>query len=468
MTRDSYKQIASLGGFGPLNGAALNPAATEIVTADEDGTARVIDARNGNLLGLLAPRAGGYAVSSAAFSPNGKLIVTTGEDGYTRIWDARTYRQSVPIRTSQVLSDAQFSPDSSRIVTAGSSGTAQIWDARTGKLIENLPGSPTPGQPRLLSASFSPDGTQVITAGLNGTAAIWDVATGRQTYALDVGTGDYTVWSASFSPNGKQILTASGDGVARIWDARLQTVVRSLGRAGTDTLTAASFGPGGKSVVTASAGGLVTVWGASGTEPVATLRSGAESNLLDSVALTPDGTMAVTGSHFGTATVWKAFRLASGKLAWKPLDVISIPGNDAINAVAFSPNTRQLATATQSGTVWLWDLPDGAPVGRVRVSDQPLRSVQFDPANPDWILASGDAGFAYVFNINTNAEVGSADEADTDSSLEDAVFSPNGKLIAVAGNGGDARIFVVGKQESQPDAFKPFGADLNNGDQTMR
>ena len=94
--------------------------------------------------------------------------------------------------------------------------------------------------------------------------------------------------SASFSPNGKQILTASGDGVARIWDARLQTVVRSLGCAGTDTLTSASFGPGGKSVVTASAGGVVTVWGASGTEPVVALRTGAESNLLDSVALTPD------------------------------------------------------------------------------------------------------------------------------------------------------------------------------------
>ena len=36
------------------------------------------------------------------------------------------------------------------------------------------------------------------------------------------------------------------------------------------------------------------------------------------------------------------------------------------------------------------------------------------------------------------------------------------KLIAVAGNEGDAQIFVVGKQESQPVDLKPFGTAFNN------
>ena len=117
------------------------------------------------------------------------------------------------------------------------------------------------------------------------------------------------------------------------------------------------------------------------------------------------------------------------------------------------------ATATQAGTVWLWGVPDGVPLGVIPVSRQPLRSVQFDPANPLWILTSGDDGYARVFNINTSTEVGYADAED--ASLEDAAFSPNGKLIAVAGNEGDAQIYFVGKQERKPVAFKQFGAAFN-------
>ncbi|MGO9886918.1 MAG: WD40 repeat domain-containing protein [Solirubrobacteraceae bacterium] len=109
--------------------------------------------------------------------------------------------------------------------------------------------------------------------------------------------------------------------------------------------------------------------------------------------------------------------------------------------------------------VWLWGVPDGVPLGVIPVSRQPLRSVQFDPANPLWILTSGDDGYARVFNINTSTEVGYADAED--ASLEDAAFSPNGKLIAVAGNEGDAQIYFVGKQERKPVAFKQFGAAFN-------
>ncbi len=115
-------------------------------------------------------------VQHVEFSPNGQRILTAHEDGTAQLWDARTgQRVGPPLHHAQAVNWASFSPDGRRVVTASSDSTARIWDAASGQ--PAAPPIPHPG--KVVRAAFSPDGSRVLVAGEDGTARIWDSASGQ-------------------------------------------------------------------------------------------------------------------------------------------------------------------------------------------------------------------------------------------------------------------------------------------------
>ena len=117
-------------------------------------------------------------VYSAAFSPNGKRIVTASDDGTARVWDVATGQ---PIGGSLngrlgTVNLAVFSPDSKRIVTASLDSTAQFGTPRAASRSASRSRAMTGG---VNSAAFSPDGKRIVTASEDKTARLWDAATGQ-------------------------------------------------------------------------------------------------------------------------------------------------------------------------------------------------------------------------------------------------------------------------------------------------
>ena len=78
--------IAFKGYAGAILSVATSPDGTRLLTASDDGTARVWDAATGNELLALRGHAG--RVWEARFTADGNAIVTAGADGTVRIWAA--------------------------------------------------------------------------------------------------------------------------------------------------------------------------------------------------------------------------------------------------------------------------------------------------------------------------------------------------------------------------------------------
>ena len=109
----------------PVNTALFSRDGTLIVTASNDGTARVFDVLSEQSLAVLRGHTG--PVNSARFSRDGKLIVTASDDGTARIFAVGKQSLAVlrghtgPVRT------ATFSPDGQLIAIASADETGHVF-----------------------------------------------------------------------------------------------------------------------------------------------------------------------------------------------------------------------------------------------------------------------------------------------------------------------------------------------------
>ena len=298
-----------LGGHsGYVTAVAWSPDGHHILTASNDGTARIWDATTGdNTLTLTHTN----SLSVVAWSPDGHHILTGSEDGTVRIWDAATGDNTLTLTHKASVTAVAWSPDARHILTVSRDRTVRIWDATTGDNTLTL----THTDP-VTAVAWSPNGHHILTGSDDGTARIWDTTTGDNTLTLTLTHTDW-VRAVAWSPDGHHILTASRDRIARIWDAT--TGDNTLTLTHTSWVRAVAWSPDGHHILTASEDRTARIWDATKGEQVrffiAFLPEG------ECAVLTPDQTRVIGASPYAWRWLGRYAKHPGGVLERIPVEI---------------------------------------------------------------------------------------------------------------------------------------------------
>ena len=365
-----------LSGHGECrHSAAYSPDGTRIVTASNDKTARIWDARHrGAARRALRPW---RCVNSAAYSPDGTRIVTASDDKTARIWDARTGPQLAVLPGMAIRQIRRLLARRHAHRHRVGRRTARIWDARTGALLAVLRATaiasiPPPIRPTARASSphrpTRPPASGMRAPGAaRGALRPWRSRLFRRLLARwhahrhRVGGQDRSdlgcphgraahralrAWrcrrSAAYSPDGTRIVTASEDKTARIWDARTGSQLAVLA-----AMAVASIPPPTRPTALASSQRPLTRPRASGMRARRTARD-ALRNWLRLFRRLLTGWDPHRHRYIDKAArIWDA--LTGAELAVLPGHV------ENVESAAYSPDGTRIVTSSEDRTARIWD-----------------------------------------------------------------------------------------------------------------
>jgi len=249
---------------------------------------------------------------------------------------------------------------------------------------------------------------------------------------------------------------------------------RAVLQAGSEPLYALAFSPNGRLLATADADGTLELWGTATHRRVGAPMATAITSRIDghvvhgqpgllAVAFSPDGRLLATVGTDGMARLWSVM---SGRQIGRSMPVSRrTTGPLRFGGVAFSPKGNLLATADGAGPARLWyassQRPAGAPLAcqagaKDAASTGRVNKVAFSPSGKLLAIAC-DGGAVRLFDEATQRPAGPPMiTGASDTIVSGLAFSPSGAVLAVAGGDGSAQLWDVA-------AARRIGAQISGG-----
>jgi WD40 repeat protein len=328
-----------------------------------------------------------------AFSPDGKILGAGSRHSVIRLWDTAGGKELLPPEEPRsCIRSVAFSTDARLVAASGSRGILHIADTATGRLCHRLTGHAIGAW----SFAFGLDGHSLVSLDGEGACRTWRLDTGRKVaqWALPK-----EISAAALSSNGVLVAWANDTSI-RLLDARGGTLVRRVEGIG-PIISQLTWSPDGRRLLSASweAEGEILLWDATTGR-----RLFAFDAVMACTAFSPDGRLLASSDEPNVALpsgeasnptvralqLWEALT-GEEVLRWRFPQV-------RVNALAFAPGGRCLASAGHDGTVRLWSADSGKEIGRLRGHRGPVRAVAFSP-DGRWLASGSDDTTVLVWDV---------------------------------------------------------------------
>src|SRR5215468_7627098 len=320
-----------------------------------------------------APLRHDTSLDTLALSSDGMRVVTAANDGKARVWELQGGRLLATLVHPLKVTEAVFAADEDFVLTTSQDGSFRLWDWRTTTMKFEFPKAPD----FKLAALPSRDRKLAALRETESSLRVWDLLA-QQPLGGRLEMPSPITW-ANFSQDSERIAVASEDGSVGVWTVKTSQLTTALLKH-TNSVTRLEFSPDGKTLAT-TWGGWMTLWDTRSWVKLKEFEA-YDSQILQ-IEFTPDGDRLISTAYDAPLKIWDA---TTGRMVGQPINA-----ERPFAYFSLSPDGKRLATRSRSGIVRLWDASTGLALSEPFEHEGPINVLSLGP-KAQLIVPSPQAG----------------------------------------------------------------------------
>ena len=477
ITTRTQTQTISVERKGNNIAMALSPDGATIATVCDEEPIRLWDVPTGSEKQIInVDTATRWNIPKMVFSPDGTTFVVYNVDENIQLWDVNTGKKQKTLKGhTELVGSIAFSPDSRTLVSSSYDNTFRLWDIRTGKYKKTTTGhgslsrniSLSPDGETLMSLNY---GGSVIYSevslsyGGSNVIHLWNIHTGRHKKTFK---GDKKgIMGARLSPDGKHLMSyAIYNSTIRLWN--ISTGELKKLKAPQKYVSGVAFSSDGETLMSWGLGNksrTIQLWDVETLHRKQTFEG--DWIYIGAHYLDRKTFACLDWSSLFDALSLRLFDISTGKYTVSeimPRKTASPAQTRAIPEARFSPDGRMVAIIFENNLldkstehlIELWDVNTGQHRHTLTGHTDDILSIAFSPDSR--ILASGSKDKTIrLWDVNT----GQHKQTFTDQDWIDdqfgevgrvwkVTFSPDGRTLASGMWRGPIHLWDIVKEEKK-------------------
>jgi WD40 repeat protein len=271
------------------------------------------------------------AVRSLVFDPDNESFYSAGSDGKLLKWNIADKKYTVVTENPMVNRVIDVSDDGKWLVCGTDGGGVQLF--RTSS-IGSAPRILSGEDNRIRTLDFLPDNKRMFSAGTGGLITLWELENGRSSIFA---TTDSPVDILTVSRDGKYLAVGTRDGKIIIYDVDDAQTSYVLHESEGNSVLALDFGEENKLLASGDLEGNVMVWDFMSKSMLNNLRG--HRARITQLKFSPDGSILATASNDGSVRMWETANLNT-----QPIVLTANEG--FVFCIAFSPDGEHILTGS--------------------------------------------------------------------------------------------------------------------------